>query len=68
MVAMGSSPLPVADEIVPLSDAAGVVEEVGESVHRVAVGDRVVVTFNSLNPDPSAPGKPLWPPARAPFR
>ena len=46
MVAMGHSPAPVADELTPLSDAAGIVLEIGESVTRVAVGDRVVVTFN----------------------
>ncbi|MEL6226696.1 MAG: NAD(P)-dependent alcohol dehydrogenase [Pseudomonadota bacterium] len=46
MVAMGHSPMPVAEELVPLSDAAGVVTEIGEDVTRVSVGDRVVVTFN----------------------
>lgn len=46
MVAMGHSPLPVAEELIPLSDAAGVVAEIGNEVTRVAVGDRVVVTFN----------------------
>jgi NADPH:quinone reductase-like Zn-dependent oxidoreductase len=46
MVALGQSPMPVADELVPVSDGAGVVEEVSEGVTRVAVGDRVVVTFN----------------------
>ncbi len=46
MVAMGHSPLPVAEELTPLSDAAGVVIETGEGVTRVAIGDRVVVTSN----------------------
>lgn len=46
MVAMGQSPMPVGEEIVPLSDGAGVVTEVGDGVTRVAPGDRVVVTFN----------------------
>ncbi|MEM7435040.1 MAG: NAD(P)-dependent alcohol dehydrogenase [Myxococcota bacterium] len=46
MVALGQSPMPVADELVPVSDGAGVVEEVSEGVTRVGVGDRVVVTFN----------------------
>lgn len=46
MVAMGQSPLPVGEEIVPLSDGAGVVTEVGDGVTRVVPGDRVVVTFN----------------------
>lgn len=46
MVAMGHSPVPVADELTPVSDAAGIVTEIGADVTRVAVGDRVVVTFN----------------------
>ena len=46
MVAMGHSPVPVAEELTPLSDAAGIVTETGEGVTRVAIGDRVVVTFN----------------------
>lgn len=46
MVAFGQSPVPVADELIPLSDAAGLVVEVGDGVSRVAAGDRVVVTFN----------------------
>ena len=46
MVAMGHSPMPVAEELVPLSDAAGVVTEIGKNVTRVSVGDRVVITFN----------------------
>lgn len=46
MVAMGHSPVPVAEELTPLSDAAGIVTEIGEGVTRVAIGDRVVVTFN----------------------
>lgn len=46
MVAFGHSPMPVASELVPVSDGAGVVEEVGEGVSRVKVGDRVVLTFN----------------------
>ncbi|MEM6988556.1 MAG: NAD(P)-dependent alcohol dehydrogenase [Pseudomonadota bacterium] len=46
MVAQGQSPLPVGADIVPLSDGAGVVAEVGEGVSTFAVGDRVVLTFN----------------------
>ncbi|MEM8751225.1 MAG: NAD(P)-dependent alcohol dehydrogenase, partial [Pseudomonadota bacterium] len=46
MVAMGHSPVRVADELTPLSDATGVVMETGPGVHRVAVGDRVVAAFN----------------------
>ncbi|MEM1075771.1 MAG: NAD(P)-dependent alcohol dehydrogenase [Pseudomonadota bacterium] len=46
MVANGISPVETATELVPLSDAAGVVEEVASDVTDVSVGDRVVVTFN----------------------
>ena len=46
MVAFGQSPVPTVEELVPLSDAAGVVMETGEGVTRVTAGDRVVVTFN----------------------
>lgn len=46
MVASGQSPMPVGDEIVPLSDGAGIVDEVGDGVQRVVPGDRVVITFN----------------------
>ncbi|MEM1040964.1 MAG: NAD(P)-dependent alcohol dehydrogenase [Pseudomonadota bacterium] len=46
MVASRMTPMPVADELVPLSDGAGIVEEVGDDVTRVQPGDRVVITFN----------------------
>ncbi|MEL7514387.1 MAG: NAD(P)-dependent alcohol dehydrogenase [Pseudomonadota bacterium] len=46
MVAYGMSPVETAPELVPLSDTAGVVTEVAQDVTGVAVGDRVVVTFN----------------------
>ena len=46
MAAMGQSPLPLGDEIIPLSDGSGIVEEIGDGVSRVALGDRVVMTFN----------------------
>ncbi|MEM8728713.1 MAG: NAD(P)-dependent alcohol dehydrogenase [Pseudomonadota bacterium] len=46
MVAHGLSPVKTAPELVPLSDAAGVVTEVAPDVTGVDVGDRVVITFN----------------------
>ena len=46
MVAHGMSPFETASERVPLSEAAGVVEEVAADVTDLAVGDRVVATFN----------------------
>lgn len=46
MIAMGQSPMPTADELIPLSDGSGIVEEIGEGVSRVGVGDHVVIAFN----------------------
>ena len=46
MIAKGHSPMAVADEIIPLSDGAGVVEEIGNAVTRFKPGDRIVITFN----------------------
>lgn len=46
LIALGQSPMPSADTVTPVSDAAGTVTEVGAAVNRVAPGDRVVVAFN----------------------
>ncbi len=51
MAAMGQSPLPLPEEIVPVSDGAGVVTEIGEAVTAFAIGDRVVIAFNPLHQD-----------------
>ena len=44
-IARGGYRLPVRDNIIPLSDGAGEVVEVGEGVRRVKVGDRVAGNF-----------------------
>ena len=41
MILRGWYPLPIKPDVVPVSDGAGEVVEVGEGVSRVAVGDRV---------------------------
>lgn len=45
----GSYPFPVADKVVPVSDCAAEVVEVGEGVTTVSKGDRVVVSFDPTN-------------------
>ncbi|MEO1657693.1 MAG: NAD(P)-dependent alcohol dehydrogenase [Pseudomonadota bacterium] len=46
MIARGHSPLPAQDTLIPLSDGAGEVIELGSDVSRLRVGDRVVSAFN----------------------
>ncbi|KAF6825246.1 zinc-containing alcohol dehydrogenase [Colletotrichum plurivorum] len=45
VVALGTYPFPGPDAVVPGSDGAGVVEEVGEGVTEWEVGDRVLANF-----------------------
>ena len=45
MILRGWYPLPVKDDLIPASDGAGEVVEVGEGVTRVAVGDRVTASI-----------------------
>jgi len=51
MAAMGLSPLPLPPEIIPLSDGAGVVTEVGNAVTDFSIGDRAVIAFNPSHQD-----------------
>ncbi|MEO1596453.1 MAG: NAD(P)-dependent alcohol dehydrogenase [Pseudomonadota bacterium] len=46
MIAQGLSPMPALEHLIPLSDGAGEVVEIGDDVSRVSVGDRVVIAFN----------------------
>lgn len=45
----GMYPFPVRDGVVPGSDGAGTVEEVGSRVTRFQPGDKVVTIFNQLH-------------------
>ncbi|PYH97536.1 NAD(P)-binding protein [Aspergillus ellipticus CBS 707.79] len=48
-VATSGYPFPVKDNVVPCSDAAGIVAEVGEGVKNLAKGDHVITTFDPTN-------------------
>ncbi|RAH47209.1 zinc-dependent alcohol dehydrogenase family protein [Aspergillus brunneoviolaceus CBS 621.78] len=48
-VATSQYPFPVKDRVVPCSDAAGTVVQVGEGVKKFAPEDRVVATFDPTN-------------------
>jgi len=48
-VANGKYPFPVAPNVIPVSDCSAVVSKVGPQVDDLAVGDKVVVTFDGTN-------------------
>ncbi|PLB52321.1 NAD(P)-binding protein [Aspergillus steynii IBT 23096] len=48
-VATSQYPFPAKDDVIPGSDAAGVVAEVGDGVQNVTVGDHVIGTFDISN-------------------
>jgi NADPH:quinone reductase-like Zn-dependent oxidoreductase len=48
-IATSLYPFPVKDNVIPCSDAAGVIVKVGEGVKKFAVGDHVIGTFDLSN-------------------
>ena len=49
VIANGGYPFPVADNVVPLSDGSGTIEQVGDDVKGLAKGDKVVSNFDITN-------------------
>ncbi|POM57387.1 Hypothetical protein PHPALM_38106 [Phytophthora palmivora] len=56
IVANGTYPFPVKDNLVPCSDGAGVVVELGSSVKTLQLGDRVIANFDVNNLNGLEPG------------
>ncbi|KAJ0413799.1 hypothetical protein BJY00DRAFT_321555 [Aspergillus carlsbadensis] len=49
-IATSNYPFPIRDNVIPGSDAAGDIVQVGDAVHDFAQGDRVVVCFDQNRP------------------
>jgi len=49
VIANGGYPFPVKDNVVPLSDAAGTIEEVGSAVQDLKKGDWAISNFDITN-------------------
>ncbi|KUF64560.1 Zinc-type alcohol dehydrogenase protein [Phytophthora nicotianae] len=56
IVANGTYPFPLKDDLVPCSDGAGVVVELGADVKTLLLGDRVIANFDVNNLDGLTPG------------
>lgn len=48
-VANGQYPFPVKKDVIPVSDCAAIVTGVGPKIKNIAVGDKVLVTFDGTN-------------------
>ncbi|KAH0525669.1 hypothetical protein TsFJ059_008013 [Trichoderma semiorbis] len=48
-IATSRYPFPVKDNVIPVSDAAGVIVEIGPNVQGFTIGDSVIVNFNPRN-------------------
>lgn len=46
MIASGHYPAPTAEQLIPLSDGAGIVTAIGEGIEGFNINDRVVIPFN----------------------
>lgn len=48
-ISTGTYPFPVKDEVVPVSDASGIVEQVGSAVVGLQTGDWAIANFDPTN-------------------
>lgn len=49
VISNGGYPFPVKDDVVPLSDAAGIITEVGSAVDTLQAGDWAIANFDISN-------------------